>query len=96
MGVRWILQEREHTIGLPSQPRLARLHSLPSFVPACSTEDALSSPGTAALVGGCTARDEGSATTGQSALVRQTNGSAALAQGPLLAASQPASQPDDE
>ena len=91
MGVRWILQELEHTIGLSSLPRLARLHSLPSFVPACSIKDALSLLGTAALVGGCAARDEGSATTGQSALVRQTEGSAALAQGPLPAASQPAS-----
>ena len=32
MGVCWILQELEHIIGLPSLPRLARLHSLPSFV----------------------------------------------------------------
>ncbi len=66
MGLRWILQELEHTVGLP------RLHSLPSFVPACSIEDALSSLGTAALVGGCAAGDEGSTTTEQSAMVRQT------------------------
>ena len=72
MGMCWILQELEHIIGLPSLPRLARLHSLPSLVPACVVEDALSSPDIAVLLGKQAARDEASTITEQSALVRQT------------------------
>ena len=90
MGVCCILQELEHIIGLPGLPIPARLHSLPSFVPACFIDDALSSPDTAFLVSEIAARDEGSTMTEQSALVRQTEGSAAPAEGPLLAASRPA------
>ena len=66
------LQELEHVIGVPSLPRLARLHSLPSFVSACVLEDGLSSPDIAVLVGTQAARDEESTITMQSALVRQT------------------------
>ena len=72
MGVCWILQELEHIIGLPSLPRLANLHSLSSFMPACFTENALSSPDTAVLVNKSAARDEGSTMTEQSALVCRT------------------------
>ena len=93
MGVCWILQELEHIVGLPSLPELARLHSLPSFEPACFIEDALSSPDTAVPVGERAAGDKGLTMAEQSALVRQTEGTAALAQSPLLAASQAISSP---
>ena len=78
------MQGFNHIIRLPSLPRLASLHSLPSFVPACLIEDALSLPDTAIIVSDGAARDERPTITEQLALARQTEESTAAAEGPLL------------
>ena len=78
------MQGLDHIVRLPSLPRLASLHSLPSFVPACLIEDALSSPDTAIIVSEGAARDERSTMTEQPALARQTEESTAAAEGALL------------
>ena len=86
-GMGLFSQELEQIINLPSLPSLAKLHSLPSFAPACLIEDALSSPGTAIAGSERAARDERSGMTQKPAskLARQTVGSTAPAEAPMLA-----------
>ena len=85
MGVCCDPQELEHIMTLPSLPRLASLHSLPSFVPACLIEDALSSPDTAVVGSEHAADYEQSNVPEQPVLARQTEGSSAAAEGLPLA-----------
>ena len=64
------MQEPEDIIKLPSLPRLAKLHSLPSFARAVFPEDALSAPGVNLAVGDNTAREPIGAVTEQPDLQR--------------------------